>query len=315
MAWRYPARILAGVLALSCCWHEAAQGADVRLRDGRVLSGQARLDADGGISVGAARVELADVDQAQFDDAPPATRPAPSTRPAIWLGRDIGETSAPGNHAFEGVRLTITESARGLRGEKGAFDNLYYVYQPLTGNVQFVARVLTWDRNVFAKVGLMVRQSLQSNAPCVLLVRGSPEGGRGPGDLTFLLARAGPAGQLESAGVAERPVFTRVWLKLERIGSKVTGYESTDGRNWKQIGQAVLPLDADEGFIGIAAATSLSSRQGTSILDGVQLAAGPLREEPVAQPAGIVLRGGSILAGKIVSADDSAIALCAARIR
>lgn len=58
------------------------------------------------------------------------------------------------------------------------------------------------------------------------------------------------------------------WVKLVRTGDKLTGYESTDGKDWKQTGSATLKLP-ETVYIGLVASSHLKDKLCSAALDQV----------------------------------------------
>lgn len=108
------------------------------------------------------------------------------------------------------------------------FDLGHFTYRPLAGDGAVVARVVSQrGGGAWAKAGLMIRGSAERGTPYAALMvtpghgvrlqTGYEEGGAGGG-----------------TGTAPR------WLRLTRSGATVTGYQSTDGRDWRRVGSVRL---------------------------------------------------------------------------
>lgn len=86
----------------------------------------------------------------------------------VW-GDDIGATGIIGNAATDYFGGNIFTTVEGAGADIwGASDSFYFVHQPFapaSNVVQFNAV------NPFAKVGVMIRESLSANAPSVILER------------------------------------------------------------------------------------------------------------------------------------------------
>ncbi|HSV40840.1 MAG TPA: ABC transporter permease subunit [Nocardioidaceae bacterium] len=125
------------------------------------------------------------------------------------------------------------------------------VHQPLTGDGSIVAHVAEQQATgPDAKAGLMITSSVTFN-----------EGPWKPGtakpmaDVTYAAIMVTPGHGVEwqsdftheeagSSGPAPR------WLKLTRLGSVVTGYESPDGVAWTQVGTMHLTNLPESAFVG-----------------------------------------------------------------
>ncbi|MEV5894746.1 hypothetical protein [Nonomuraea fuscirosea] len=226
-----------------------------------------------------------------------------------------------------GVRSTcVTSAGEGpcpapLVGPDGTAvsDKYYFVHQPLKGDGSITARVsdLTGQmrqpdlvpgvRNVkhgavpWAKAGLLVRRSLQQGTSyaAVMITRG--HGVRMQHDFIH-----------DVAGSAARGPR---WLRLDRSGDLLTGYESGDGRAWTRVGEARLAGLPETVEIGLFATSpgalwtmASAFAQATATFDRITLrgANGSWRHDDVGvtfdpdgrtphHPGGAVESGGKVV--------------------
>jgi hypothetical protein len=107
-------------------------------------------------------------------------------------------------------------------------DWFQFVHQPLTGDGNVIARVISQDdSNEWAKAGVMIKERTESGAPYAAAMVTPDNGVRLQSN--FTTDRAG------STTTAPR------WLRLTRDGDQVAGYESNDGTSWSEIGTVHLP--------------------------------------------------------------------------
>jgi hypothetical protein len=187
--------------------------------------------------------------------------------PAGWHTTFIGYEQRAGSGAtFEDGSFTVRGSGRDI-GERGQLiDNFLYAYRSLTGDGEIVARITTMDiQTREPKVGIMLRETLDSNARNVALLFNPRTGMRLSsrdtvnGDTT---ATADPA-------VKSVPC----WVRLSRQGRTLTGHVSQDGESWHQIGPAKtldLPADLYAG-LAVTAGNRDGSRHHTSTFDQVAI--------------------------------------------
>ncbi len=135
-------------------------------------------------------------------------------------------------------------------GGEAVIDSFYFVHQPLAGNGSITARVTALTGlyssgfiqagqglsamrpglEPWAKAGIIIKQNeKQGSAYAAMLVTGS-HGVRMQYDYTG--DTAGLAGTVSTASPR--------WLRLVRSGDTITGYDSSDGRHWTQVGTARL---------------------------------------------------------------------------
>jgi hypothetical protein len=112
----------------------------------------------------------------------------------------------------------------------------------------------------WAKSGVMIKQSTTAGSPYALLAV-TPEHG-----ITFQHNFTGDTG---SAAYA----LPNAWLKLTRSGDTITGYTSSDGVNWTQIGSTAVALGAD-AEVGLFVSSHNGSQVNTSVFDNVTVSSG-----------------------------------------
>jgi len=188
--------------------------------------------------------------------------------PAPWTNQDVGVVGMAGSSTYSNGVFTVKGAGADIWGSADGFQS---VSQPLSGDVQVIARVASvQNTNTYAKAGIMLRNSTAAGAAHVILdlrPNGSVEfmtRSTANGDTTWLASTTQPA---------------PAWLKLTRSGSTVNGYVSANGATWTQIGTASLAFGPSP--IAALIVTSHDTTQlNTSTFDNVS--AGPL---PVVIPA------------------------------
>ncbi|GAA4076899.1 hypothetical protein [Actinomadura miaoliensis] len=102
---------------------------------------------------------------------------------------------------------------------RGHQDGGAFAYRELTGDGSLVARVAAQkNTGPWAKAGLMIRASEDPGARYAAVMLTPAHGVRMQADFADMAAGTG------------------TWLKLARTGTRVTGYASADGTNWKALG-------------------------------------------------------------------------------
>jgi regulation of enolase protein 1 (concanavalin A-like superfamily) len=136
----------------------------------------------------------------------------------------------------------------------GTADAFRYVYQPLSGDGEVVARV-TSVQNVAAwvKAGVMIRAELTpGSAHAMMMVT--------PGKGNAFQRRTAGGGTSNSTPGSF--VTAPYWVKLTRFGDAITAYESPDGLAWRTVGTATIPMPGVV-FVGLA----LSSHSATTLAE------------------------------------------------
>lgn len=120
-------------------------------------------------------------------------------------------------------------------------DSFYFVHQPLSGNGGITVSVSALDSSIpkgpgdlrpgtvpWAKAGLIIKQSTRQGSPYAAIMVTGGHGVRMQD--AYVNDAAGPPGPV-SAGSPRR-------LRLDRSGDTITGYASTDGAHWTEVGTA-----------------------------------------------------------------------------
>lgn len=176
----------------------------------------------------------------------------------------LATTNVPGiAHGFQdALNIIISDGLSFAMNEKvvvhasgtdifGTSDQFHYVYRPVSGDFDFQVRVeslLNTDPN--AKAGLMVRQHTFFDSRNVM-IEATP--GR------FIFQYRTDSASTSDALATPRPptAFPNCWVRLQRVGSVISGYSDTTAGTWTFIGSldtAASPEGAysDEVWIGLA---------------------------------------------------------------
>ena len=136
------------------------------------------------------------------------------------------------------------------------YDEATYVHEQVTGDFDRVARVEYQDPGShYARAGLMARKSLdegvkraQTTAGAkmsqTITIRANPavqyNGGAGNNTYEWVW-RDVDGGNYTIAEGGGVPAYPNAWLRLKRAGQSFTGYRSTDGVTWENIGAHTFP--------------------------------------------------------------------------
>lgn len=137
-------------------------------------------------------------------------------------------------------------------------DSFYFVHQPLTGNGSITVSVSALESSIpkgpgdlrpgsvpWAKAGLIIKQSTRQGSPyAAIMVTGSHGVRMQDG---YVNDTAGPPGPVS----AESPRR----LRLDRSGDTITGYASTDGTHWTEVGTAQVSGLGSTAQVGLFVAS------------------------------------------------------------
>ncbi|MDQ3486151.1 MAG: Ig-like domain-containing protein, partial [Acidobacteriota bacterium] len=185
---------------------------------------------------------------------PPPPTPGLS---APWTSQDIGVVGAAGSASDASGVFTVKGAGSDIWATSDAFQ---YVWQPLTGDVDVVARVSSVENvHAWVKAGVMIREQLTADSAHALMLVSPSKG------LAFQRRTAGgKASSSTSGGSGTAPN----WVKLERRGNTITAYRSADGVAWTLVGSDTFTMGANV-HVGLAVSSHVSGQLATAVFDSV----------------------------------------------
>lgn len=185
------------------------------------------------------------------------TPTVPGALPAGWTNRDIGAVGLPGSTTYNNATFTVNGSGADIAGTVDAFQ---FAAQPLIGDGTIVARVVSeQNTDPWAKAGVMIRQSDTAGAKYAFSFV-TPGNGVG-------FQRRTSAGGSTATTAGSRSTAPR-WLKLVRIGKRISSYESADGATWTLVGSTSIGLSSP-AQIGLAVTSHNNGVLCTTVFDNV----------------------------------------------
>ncbi|MEO0556837.1 MAG: PQQ-dependent sugar dehydrogenase [Bacteroidota bacterium] len=183
--------------------------------------------------------------------------------PAPWTARDLGSPGVPGSASATGSAFQINGS-----GDLwGSVDAAHLVQQPMSGDGSIIARVASFSGAAdWARAALVIRNDLTPGAPYAAVA------------LTNLgvhlqyRADAGgsTAGPLDLWGLG-----SPIWLRLDRQGTDVAAFHSSDGTAWTPIGTVSVPgLTQASVVAGMAVSSSDPTVTASATFDSVSVSSG-----------------------------------------
>lgn len=158
-----------------------------------------------------------------------------------WLSSDIGSVSLPGSFMCRPGFVTIKASGSDIWNTA---DGFRYVYQLVTGDCEMIVRIDSLEASQeWAKGGIMVRESLHSNAKMANVCM-TPKHGI---CVQHRLETDNSAEGFEPVADLTPPY----WVKLNHIADSCIYNISANGREWKRIGAIHLALSKNY-YIGFA---------------------------------------------------------------
>ena len=197
--------------------------------------------------------------------------------PAPWRASDIGGARRGGQRVLAPNEIQIYSAGDDIWGDA---DSFRFAWARVEGTASITARVRSLtDTDSFAKAGVMVRGSLDADAPSVALSV------RPNGSIELnLRATQGAATTSTGKGTAS---FPDAWLRLEADATTgaITAFKSTDGSAWVEAGQVALPPPADGVFhVGLSSTSHDPEAFAVAHFSDVALTGAPeapsLEEQP-----------------------------------
>jgi regulation of enolase protein 1 (concanavalin A-like superfamily) len=157
--------------------------------------------------------------------------------PTGWLDQDIGEAGVVGSAGYASSVFTVQGGGNTFLSTTA--DAFHFAYLPLSGDGTITARVTS--TNSYAQVGVMIRETLDAGSDHMLMdvYAGSVyEAYRTGGDGSNSSYNYGGGGAVP------------IWVRIVRSGSSFTGYSSSDGINWTQVGTSQTISMAQNVYMG-----------------------------------------------------------------
>jgi len=181
-----------------------------------------------------------------------------------WQHQDIGSVAAAGSASSTACAWTVLGSGANIWGTTDAF---HYVYQSLSGDGQIIARVVSMtNTNAWARAGVMIRETLTATSKHAMIVVT-------PGNGISFQRRTSTGGTSTATGGSA--VTAPYWVKLTRVGNTLTGYESSNGSTWTQVGTDTVTMATDV-YIGLAVTSHNDGTLCTAVFDNISYAADAL---------------------------------------
>jgi hypothetical protein len=177
--------------------------------------------------------------------------------PSPWQTLDIGTTGLQGSAEYFNGVYTV----KGAGNISGSADNFRFVYQALSGNGQVMARIASpQNTGTNARLGVMIRSTLTAGSACAYMgVNGAS------GYQWQYRTSTGGSTTTTTSGSGTAP---NIWVKVVRSNNTLTGYKSSDGVTWTQVGTKTISLGTNV-YIGFSDASGTTTTLNTTGFDNV----------------------------------------------
>jgi RHS repeat-associated protein len=185
------------------------------------------------------------------------TQPLPFT----WLDTDIGQVGTAGSATFSNGTFTVNGAGQGIASN---LDGFHYVYQQVSGDATIIARITNLQNPYFTpQAGVMIRESVHPDATNAFVYFD-------PNTASFHERSATGSSTTAQSTSFANPAYP-YWVKLTRTGNNFSGYISSDGYNWTQIGTSQTIVMATNALIGLAVSNWSTGVVLTASFDGVSV--------------------------------------------
>lgn len=227
------------------------------------------------------------------DPSPTIFTAAPRTTalPEPWVAADIGSVAGEGATGLQSSTFILVSSGTAIGG---AADSFRFTSQPLVGDGSIIARVSVLENTGgWAKAGVMIRESTDSNARQAVMVVSAANGiawqyRQNVGGSGVVVA--GPTTQSAPA-----------WVKVVRAGNTFTGSWSADGITWTNVGSITIPMGSST-LLGLASTSDAATLLNRAEFTNVTVSnVAPTVVAATATPAAVT---GSTTSLSVLGADD-----------
>ena len=191
---------------------------------------------------------------------------ASAALPPGWNDADIGSPALAGSAAYNNGNWTVIGGGSDIWN---AADQFNFASTSFSSDGIMIARVLSLQNSDpgsgWSKAGLMFRNDASAGSANAAIFASAGNG------ISFQWrSTAGQASFNSAAGSITAPV----WLQLARSGGTFTGYYSSNGSNWTQVGTASV-LISGTVQAGLAVTAHNNSTLNTATFTNVNLTASP----------------------------------------
>lgn len=182
--------------------------------------------------------------------------------PGTYTGVNIGSTGNFGSECYNEANGIFSVTGAGSLTSTNV-DGCRFIYATLTGDGSITARVTALTNTNNNKAGVMIRESLASNARSAasLIVRAS-----GAWRCQFIRRTStGGNASITQPNTTTTPPY---WVRVVRSGNTFTASRSSNGSSWTQIGNATIAMSATT-YIGLTVASGSTSAAATASISNV----------------------------------------------
>jgi YVTN family beta-propeller protein len=188
-------------------------------------------------------------------------------------GVDVGRVLVPGSTSLNSTSGLYTITASGDDIYFNA-DGFHFAQTRITGDGEIRARVNSQtNTNDWAKAGVMIRETLTAGSRHSTVFTTPASTGNGFG----IVSRLALDGATTYQGPRPMNAPPNNWVRLVRSGNTLTGFASSNGTNWTQIGTTTFSGLSPTLYFGlvVTATDDYAATTSVSTFDNVQITGAP----------------------------------------
>jgi hypothetical protein len=189
-----------------------------------------------------------------------------------FVGTDVGAVGLPGSASFDGIG---TYSVNGSGSDIwDVADSFQFVYEPLSGDGEIVARVVSLNNPDFwTKAGVMIRADTSAGSPNAFMLETGPNFGHN--EPVFQWRTDPNVGTNDSGNHVTSEPPAPIWLRLDRVGNTFLGYWALDVNNgqshgaWNNLGGPQTVNLGTNVLVGLALTAHNNGTVANAVFDHV----------------------------------------------
>jgi hypothetical protein len=184
-----------------------------------------------------------------------------------FTGQNIAASIPAGSHSGGGSSYTVVGGGANISGTS---DQFYFLSQALTGDGELRARITSMTGGASsAKAGVMFRNDTAAGARMAYM--SAYNTGTNSNSWRYRATENATSG---TDSTVATPTFP-TWVRVVRTGNNFSGYTSTDGNTWTQIGTTQTITANSTMLAGLAVTSNSTSALCTAVFDNVTLSSWP----------------------------------------
>ncbi len=180
-----------------------------------------------------------------------------------FINRDLAYVGLAGSTTANSSGVyTVTAAGEGIWYNH---DSFRFTYRKMSGDGTIVARVASLSNATSgAKAGVMMREKALGGG-----VRFASMLLSGDGTAVFRRRTTDDCSvNCDATSTTANSISAPYWVKLVRSGNTFTGYRSSDGSNWTQVGSETISMNSTV-YVGLAVTNQSATAQCTATFDNV----------------------------------------------